>query len=81
MDRDTAIILHGALLYEFNVGCQPDDDTNPMNMLYYVVRDSKLSSFLFMIDSHDPIEIVPILEEKLIERFPNIRKEKSKWCK
>jgi len=81
MDRETAILLHGALLFEFMVGCQPNNDAKPTSMLYYMIRDEALSTFLFMIDSHDPIEIVPILEKKLLERFPNTRKDKSKWCK
>jgi len=81
MDKDTAVLLHGALLFEFRVGCQPNNDAKPTSMLYYMIRDDALSTFLFMIDSHDPIKIVPILEKKLLERFPEARKHDRKWCK
>ena len=72
MNRDMCVAKHIALLATFKVGCQPNKEIDPDGMLYYMIRDGQLSTYLFSINSFDPVDIVDTLEAKLRERFPKV---------
>jgi len=73
LQRNMCIAKHLALLSAYNVGCQPNDDKNPTGMLYYIMRDGGLSTYLFSINSYDPLHITDELEGKLKELYPDVK--------
>lgn len=67
MTREQAIKTHTELMKKYNILCSPNKDYMPDGMLYYKTEEDEFS--FLEITSHDPIIVVPILEDALSVLF------------